>query len=480
MHRIKRRSLLLAGAGIVLARATQAQPAPRRIPLIAQTIAAKLEAGATGTSTLFRLVEPVPILDGTLPPIPVLRMREGEAAVLQVENRLPQPLMLHLRGLRQPAQDGVAGLTGDAVPPGKTLELALPGLQAGSFILTPLIPALAPEQVARGLVAILIVEERLPPPVDHDIALAISDWRVDGAGVLAADFASRLDVARLGRLGNRLIANGRPAPDRLEIRPGARIRLRLVNVSNARVFPLKVSNMQAAVIAIDSTPCSPFDPLKRTVILSPGTRIEMILDAPEKPGEEALVEAKIGEGLPLFAFRTAGSPLPAKGRAEALPDPGLPPAIKLQAATRAEITITGGIGREAPGPDSAALMALFPDAGKVFAINGAAGRFTGKPVASVTRGGVLVLALANKTAWPQVIGIHGHAFRLLHPFDDGWEPYFLDTLYLTPGTTARIALIADQPGKWAIRSTIAEHLAGGVFTWFEVKAAEAPKAKAKI
>ena len=81
---------------------------------------------------------------------------------------------------------------------------------------------------------------------------------------------------------------------------------------------------------------------------------------------------------------------------------------------------------------------------------------------------MLVLALTNKTAWPQVIAVHGHAFRLLHPFDDGWEPYFLDTLYLVPGTTARIALIAQTPGKWAIRSVIAEHLATGVSTWFEV------------
>jgi FtsP/CotA-like multicopper oxidase with cupredoxin domain len=74
----------------------------------------------------------------------------------------------------------------------------------------------------------------------------------------------------------------------------------------------------------------------------------------------------------------------------------------------------------------------------------------------------------NRSAWSQVIHVHGHNFRLLHPFDDGWEPYFLDTLYVAEGRTAHISFVADNPGRWAVRSSILEHFESGVLTWFEV------------
>lgn len=449
-------------------------PSPVRIiALKAIALEAKLGNKDAAASTLFRLhdlVAPLPSHDaGEVPPTPVFRAKFGESLSLKIENGLTTPLAFHLRGMRQPnVMDGVPGLTGTPIVPGASTTIDISTRQPGTFILTPSLPASMPEHNARGLNAILIVEEASPQPVDHDFALAVSDIRLDAQSVIMPDFFALRDAGRVGRLGNRLISNGKPAPGRMMIRPGARIRLRLVNVSNARILPLRVTNLKAEVIAIDSTPCQPFDPLKRTVILSPGSRIEMIVDVPEKPHEDGLIEAKIGDGIPIFAFRTQGEPLPAKPKFTALPDPGLPPAIRLQDATRADLVITGGLPRDAQVENALELAKQFPDPSRFYQVNGMPGGFSGKPVASVARGKVLVLALTNRAAWPQVLAVHGHAFRLLHPYDDGWEPYFLDTLYLTPGTTARIALIADNPGKWAIRSMIAEHYAAGVATWFQV------------
>ena len=41
-----------------------------------------------------------------------------------------------------------------------------------------------------------------------------------------------------------------------------------------------------------------------------------------------------------------------------------------------------------------------------------------------------------------------------HPasMDDGWEPYWRDTLLIQPGRTAHIAFVADNPGKWPLES----------------------------
>ena len=79
-----------------------------------------------------------------------------------------------------------------------------------------------------------------------------------------------------------------------------------------------------------------------------------------------------------------------------------------------------------------------------------------------------VVAITNRSSWSQVITTHGHVFRVLHALDDGWEPFFLDTVIVPENRTVRIALIADNPGKWLIRSAILEHMESGVLTWFEV------------
>jgi FtsP/CotA-like multicopper oxidase with cupredoxin domain len=444
--------------------------APRALRLRAAIAPRRIGGTDAPESRLFRLG--MREMDGQPPEtgFPVFRVKVGDGVTMEIDNALDQPTSFHIRGLRGPnAADGIAGLTTTPIEPGATARITFPATQAGIFLIAPGLAARAAEQNARGLHAALIVEEANPPAFDHDLVLAVGDWRLDDKGVLAEDFLSRADSARVGRLGNRLAANGLPAPGRMTVRPGARLRIRMINVSNARVIPLKVSGFAAEVYSIDSTPCQPFDPLKRTVILAPNSRIEMVLQAPPEAGQEGAIEAKVGNGIPIFAYRTEGEPLPAKDRLAALPDPGLPPAIRLQDAVRADVAITGGIGTDPAEAEAASLARRFPDPRRVFTINGGKNEgFAGKPVVSVKRGKVLVLALRNNTDWPQVIAVHGHAFRLLHPFDDGWEPYFLDTLYMTPKTTARIALIADNPGKWAIRSTIAEHFGAGVATWFEV------------
>ncbi|MGB6752908.1 MAG: multicopper oxidase domain-containing protein [Xanthobacteraceae bacterium] len=53
------------------------------------------------------------------------------------------------------------------------------------------------------------------------------------------------------------------------------------------------------------------------------------------------------------------------------------------------------------------------------------------------------------------IHLHGHSFRLLDALDDGWKPFWLDTMPVAPGGKARIALVADNPGKWLIEGWVA-------------------------
>jgi FtsP/CotA-like multicopper oxidase with cupredoxin domain len=73
-----------------------------------------------------------------------------------------------------------------------------------------------------------------------------------------------------------------------------------------------------------------------------------------------------------------------------------------------------------------------------------------------------MLGIANPTAANANMHLHGHSFRLLDALDDGWKPFWLDTMPIAPGGNTRIAFVADNPGKWLIEGLY------GSNAWFEV------------
>ncbi len=411
-------------------------------------------------------------------PGPVIRVKRNQPVSIELQNRLTQPTSLHISGYRiVNAMDGVAGLTQKEVMPGENFTTSFTPQDAGTYLYHPLVPGRTAEQVERGLAGMFIVEEdNWSAAVDSDVALLLDDWRLTDAHQVDGDFAVASDNARLGRLGNTLTVNGRPAPQVVKAPPRARVRLRIGGLSNARVLPMRFEKMaKATVIAIDGQPCDPFDPLRRQVIVAPGSRYDIVLDLPDKASEETVVSVALGDGIPVLRFETEGTPLAEKTPVPPLPpNPGLPEAIRLQEARRAEFTIAGGWDAKDPaGPGAPPEMVArrFPDPRKAWQLNfGFPSGLGGRPLFQARRGNVVVVALTNRSNWLQVIRVHGHVFRVLHALDDGWEPYFMDTVLVPENRTVRIAFNADNPGKWLIRSTILEHMESGVLSWFEVLA----------
>lgn len=410
-------------------------------------------------------------------PGPLIRVRRGQPVSIRLENRLDQPTSLHIGGYRGPnAMDGVAGLTQPEVPPGGSFETLFTPQDAGTYLYHPLVPGRTAQQVERGLAGMFVVTEDNWEPVDSEVMVLLDDWRLTDQHQIDGAFGIAGDNARLGRLGNTLTVNGRPAPEVIKAPPRARVRLRIGGLTNGRILPMRFEKMaRATVIAIDGQPCEPFDPLRRQVIVAPGSRYDIVLDLPDKAGEETIVSVALGDGLPVVRFETEGQPLPEKPPVRPLPpNPGLPEAIRLQTARRAEFNIAGGWdAKDAAGRGAAndVVAKAFPDPGKAWNLNfGFPSGLGGKPLFSARKGSVVVVALTNRSSWMQVIRVHGHVFRVLHPLDDGWEPYFMDTVLVGENRTVRIAFNADNPGKWLIRSTILEHMESGVLSWFEVTA----------
>jgi hypothetical protein len=82
-----------------------------------------------------------------------------------------------------------------------------------------------------------------------------------------------------------------------------------------------------------------------------------------------------------------------------------------------------------------------------------------KPAYVLSRGAPAVFALANRTPAIQAIQLWGDAARLLHSMDDGWEPYWRDTILMQPGGGAHSAFVARQ---MAARIHLTKHRAAGV------------------
>jgi FtsP/CotA-like multicopper oxidase with cupredoxin domain len=370
--------------------------------------------------------------------------------------------------------DGVGGLTQKPVLPGETFEYRFVPPDAGLYWYHPHVWPDGAAQKDRGLYGVLIVDEVEPPTVDADRLIVLDDWTLDARAQV------RVDSPDDGRPGALVTVNGKLVPALETVVPGARVRFRLLNACSARICVIGFVNLKPMVVAIDGQPSELFAPMRGMVPIGPGSRFEIIADLPAESGATAsLVLHGDGEpDIPLMSLATRGKPVPARpATAKLPPNPLLPTQIHLERSLRKDFVIGGaapasGHGSRpvvpAPGAKSAA------DAPAVarpwsWTVNGVASDgLSGKPLFTQKRGGAVTLSIVNKTAVVQQIHVHGHVWRLLHDLDDGWDPYWRDSVLLAPGKTKHVAFIADNPGKWAIVSSILDRQETGLAAWFEV------------
>ena len=446
----------LAGVSLAPRAAAQAAGAPRLLE--AKEGKAALRAPpAAPTATLGY---------GGLPEDGVLRYRPGEELWLRLVNGLKQPTSLHIHGLRLPAaMAGVAGLSQEPVAPGAAQDIRFTPRDTGLSWLHPHTFPNTGEQLARGLYGVVIVEEKEPPLADADIVAVLSDWRLDAKGAVVEDFGKDglgkpEDAFGAGRIGALVTLNNLPVPQTRALAPGARVRLRIVNAANARIMLLTFTGLKPLILAIDGQPCEAFAPVQDTIPVGPGARFDLMFDLSREAGASGKIvlngnEYKKGSPEPdrdILVFKTEGAPRAALPPIASLPQNAfLPPAIRLQDSQRFDLTIDGG--GKAP-----------------FTLNKATPKDArgGLPLFLLKTGQPVTLGIANKTAFAQSIRVHGHHMRLLHPADDGWEPYWRDSIILPAGKTHHVAFNADNPGRWMLESPIIEHAANGVRGWFEV------------
>jgi FtsP/CotA-like multicopper oxidase with cupredoxin domain len=399
-----------------------------------------------------------------LVPGPLLRLKVGEEARIRLINKLPQPTTLSWHSLRvDNTMAGIAGLTQEAVAPGASFDYLFTPREPGLSWYHPHVLQHIGEQIGRGLYGVAIVDEAEPPAVDTDLLLVIADWKLDENSAIDGDFDSLAEAKGKGRIGPLVTLNSEPVPVAQIVPPLSRLRLRVISAVTARIMLLTFNGLRPLVLAIDGQPCEAFEPVRQTIPIGPGARFDLMVDLPPEPGAEADVTLR-GDGEDnrvLLALKTAGvtrEPRPPIG--SLAPNPLLPSVIRLEKARKLDLVFE---------PNGAAAKANAQKHPAAWAINGVAlAGFPAKPLFSVERGTPVSLGLVNRTGLVQQVRVHGHCVRLLHDLDDGWEPYWRDSVLVPEGRTKHVAFIADNPGKWPIECLVSARQASGLATWFEV------------
>ena len=404
--------------------------------LTAEPVAAQILPEGSGTT-------PSLGFNGSTPG-PVLRVRQGDELVVNFENRTGEPSSVHWHGIRiDNAMDGVPDLTQDAVPAGESFEYRFIAPDAGTFWYHS--HSRSWEQVARGLYGPLIVEERRPPAVDADIIVMIDDWWLEQTGELRDDFNSMFHFSHAGRLGNYAKA----IVSQSTVLEGDRVRLRLINTANARVFPVDIGGVQGNLVALDGMPLKGLQSAD-TIHLAPAQRADIIADVTGDiefsfwTGQEQYPLATINaEGLNPAPRTSPIVPLPPNNLSTTNGDADMHVTLRMQG---------GAMGGQHPGDD-------------IWSFNGVSG-LPEAPWFQVQRGTVVGMTLVNDTSFPHGIHLHGHHFHEVG--GDGTLGPLRDTTLVEARESRDIICIFGNPGKWLLHCHMLGHSVTGMKTWVEV------------
>ncbi len=375
-------------------------------------------------------------------PDPGFHFKRGDELEITLQNQLPVPTVLNWHGIDGvPAAEPLA--TRAPLAPGARETVVVPLRYAGTFLCDQRL--LGDGEPRPSGARALVVQESVAITVDRDEVLLIEDWRLRADGTAIAPGIDPKDAMPLYTL------NGLPTLD-IPVRTHERLRFRFINGCQRYVLAIKIEGHDVRVMALDSRPAEPFLARGGTLVLAPGTRVDALIDATVPPGSTSSILLHDGrEARPIARLVASNepplrdAPLPA---APPLPSNGLPAQLDLKNALRIDLTLGG------------------PRADWVTPANFASPT---APAFRVRAGRTVVLALTNRADTPEIFHLHGHHFRLLDRLDDGWKPYWLDTLAIEPGQTQRIALSAEYGGRWLMEAVATDWAAPRLVRWYSVE-----------
>jgi FtsP/CotA-like multicopper oxidase with cupredoxin domain len=392
-------------------------------------------------------------LNGSVPG-PELHVTQGDRVQVTLQNELPESTTLHWHGVRVPnAEDGVAGLTQDAVPPGQSYTYEFVATDAGTYWYHS--HQQTDRQLTKGLFGALVVEP--------------------AGGRVAEDVD---DVVLLHGEPGHVRINGEHQTLHLAAQPGQTVRLRLIDavapsMDGGPETPVLIG-APARVVALDGHDLNAPQSLGATRLpLGMGQRADVVFTMPpagsvelrlaELKGQTTAVQNAIATLFPgdqqPSAFVSLGD-----GPAPDLPD--------LNALPLFDATQYGAPSSDplASGPYDVERQIVLGERGGirdgasqlVHTIDGQAS--PNVPPLEVTEGQRVHLHIVNTTDEYHPMHLHGHVFSLLAT--DGQpisgSPVLLDSVLVGPQQTVDVAFVADNPGIWMFHCHVLLHASMGM------------------
>jgi FtsP/CotA-like multicopper oxidase with cupredoxin domain len=297
------------------------------------------------------------------------------------------------------------------------------------------------DRPSRGAPLIILESEAIG--VDRDEVLLFEDWRLRPDGSAIAPGISPAGTVPL------YTVNGSRTLD-IPARAHERLRLRFINGFQRNVIALKIENRDVWVMALDGQPAEPFAARNGAIVLAPGARLDAFIEPTIAPGTTSSILLHDGtEARPMVRLVASSEP-PVRAAplsaARPLPSNGLPDRLDLKGALRVDLPLGGPADWVRPASFTASAAPAF----------------------AAKAGRTVVLALTNRADTTIVFHLHGHHFRLLDRLDDGWKPFWLDTLAVEVGQTQRIAFAAEHAGRWLLEAIATDWSAPRLVRWYNV------------
>jgi FtsP/CotA-like multicopper oxidase with cupredoxin domain len=361
-------------------------------------------------------------------PGPLIRARLGDLVeVTLVNEAVPDGATLHWHGIDVPnAEDGVAGVTQDAVRVGGKHVYRFRAEQAGTYWYHS--HQVSSEEVRGGLFGAIVIDGTA-----NDVVAAIHTYD-----------------------GKRTI-NGRTGASRVDAAPGSRVRVRVINTDNA-IVRTGLIGAPYRVVAVDGRELHGPAEVTAAFPLAAGGRVDFEVVVPASGlkldagtasltiGSEPAGGSLSAETVDLLSYGTK-APL------------GLDPA-------KADRRFEYRIGRR-PG---------FLDGvpGLWWTINGH--KFPDVPMFMVADGDIVVMTISNTSGQAHPMHLHGHHAVVLsrNGVASTGSPWWVDTLEVGNDETYEIAFIADNPGVWMDHCHNLPHASEGLMTHLAYEGVSTP------
>ena len=360
-------------------------------------------------------------------PGPELRVRQGDLVEVTLVNEdVDEGVTIHWHGVDVPnAEDGVAGVTQDAVLPGEQHVYRFRAEQLGTFWYHT--HQVSSKAVRRGLLGALVIEPKAGSSYAVDEVLVAHTY--DGIPTL----------------------NGSDGLQQRTISPGTAVRFRLVNSDSTR-HRFVVAGAPVRIVALDGNDLNEPSLLRDPAIeIAGGGRVDVAFAMPAVPVWLTWEETGVGLALnargrsaPLLSAPASFDPL-TYGRTATTPF-----GASSQFDRRFNLTLTRkpGFFRGRPGMQWAINGKIFPH----------------MPVFVVDEDDLIEVSITNDTSGDHPMHLHGHHLLVLDR--DGkavsGSPWWTDTLDVRPGERYRVAFRADNPGIWMDHCHNLPHAADGL------------------